>query len=100
MAIDLKYGRIVLADHPDHIPDDEPVIVFRAQDALLPDMLRHYEQRCRQEGSPERHLDRTRQSLHEISGWQADHPNSVKTPGSERSRAWLDADGEGSMTGR
>lgn len=37
MAIDLKYGRVTLENAD--IGEDEPVVVFRARDALLPKVL-------------------------------------------------------------
>jgi hypothetical protein len=89
VAIDGKYGRVEFPDHPGHIPDDEPVVVFRGRDAMLLGLLADYHQLCREAGSPERHLEMIRKRTVEIGRWQADHPDQVRVPDSESSRAWL-----------
>jgi hypothetical protein len=86
MAIDRKYGRVTL-EHGD-IADDEPVVVFRAKDKLLPKVLMYYHLFCMKAGSPKRHLDLIWDSLLTISRWQESH--STKVPDSEASREWLD----------
>lgn len=48
MARDLKYGLIVV--ERGSIPDDEPVFVLRAQDALAGETIRFYMKRREQEG--------------------------------------------------
>jgi hypothetical protein len=55
MAIDTKYGRVTTERGT--IGEDEPVVVFRAQDELLPKVLAYYHQLCLEEGSPRHHLD-------------------------------------------
>lgn len=79
MAIDTKYGRVTLENST--IPDDEPVVVFRAQDRLLPDVLRGYLDLCAAAGSPQRHTDAIRRALHAVEAWQEDH--ATKTPTSD-----------------
>lgn len=86
MAYDGKYGHVTL-EHGDHIPDDEPVIVFRAKDKLLPQVLAYYHMLCMEAGSPMRHLRILAEAHQRITGWQADH--QTKTPDSETSRAWM-----------
>lgn len=76
MAIDGKYGRVTLENST--IGEDEPVVVFRAQDRLLPDLLKVYRILCRTAGSPDRHLDLIHESTMKIRAWQAD--NFTKTP--------------------
>jgi hypothetical protein len=87
MGFDRKYGRVT-TEHGD-IPDDEPVIVFRGRDPEAPAMLEFYLGRCAGHGSPQRHLDLVGQARDLIAQWQRDHPDRVKQPDSERSRAWL-----------
>jgi len=77
MAIDTKYGRVTL-EHGD-IGDDEPVVVFRAQDRTLPALLIEYRERCLEAGSPVEHLDALEATRDRVEAWQADHP--TKTPG-------------------
>ena len=85
MGIDGKYGRVT-TEHGT-IGDDEPVVVFRAQDRLLPKLLAYYRLFCWKAGSPPRHLDLIDKALGEVEAWQQDHP--PRTPDSESSRAWL-----------
>lgn len=85
MAVDAKYGRVIL-EHG-NIEDDEPVVVFRAKDVLLPKVLMYYHLFCMKAGSPKRHLDLIWDSLLAISKWQESHP--TKVPDSETSKEWL-----------
>jgi hypothetical protein len=87
MGYDRKYGRVT-TEHDD-IPGDEPVIVFRARDRFVPAMLGYYMQLCQGGGAPERHVELVTGSIAEIEQWQLDHPDQVRTPTSERSRAWM-----------
>lgn len=86
MAQDRKYGRVTL-EHGD-IGEDEPVVVFRAQDALLPKVLMYYHLFCMKAGSPRRHLDLIMGSIEQVGEWQRSH--APRVPNSENSRNWLD----------
>jgi hypothetical protein len=77
MAIDRKYGTVTLERGT--IADDEPVVVFRAQDKLLPSVLRTYRMFCMNSGSPERHLDAIDGALAAVEAWQEDHFTKVPT---------------------
>jgi hypothetical protein len=79
MPQDGKYGHVTLERGT--IPDDEPVIVFRAQDKILPVILNFYYQRCREMGSPQHHLDLIAQRTREVIAWQAEH--FTKVPSSD-----------------
>jgi hypothetical protein len=79
MGIDGKYGRVTV-EHGT-IADDEPVVVFRAQDALLPKVLIAYHVMCHQAGSPERHLQLIQETMRRVEEWQEDH--YTKTPSSD-----------------
>ncbi len=87
MGHDSKYGKVT-TEHGD-IPDDEPVIVFRAKDKLLPAVLAIYLELCDLAGSPERHMRIVADTYSTMRTWQRDNPGKVKTPDSERSREWL-----------
>jgi hypothetical protein len=80
MPIDLKYGRVTL-ENQRNIGDDEPVIVFRAQDKLLPAVLNYYLFLCQKAGSPPHHLDGVGRVLDAVQDWQDTHP--PKTPTSD-----------------
>jgi hypothetical protein len=75
MAIDGKYGRVVTARGD--IGKDEPVVVFRAQDKLLPHLLRVYRQLCLDAGSPELHLRAIDDTLANVEGWQSTNYTQV-----------------------
>ncbi len=87
MGFDGKYGRVT-TEHGD-IPDDEPVIVFRARDIRTRGVLAHYLRLCDEGGSPVRHLRLVAETMARFIRWQEDNPDKVRTPDSERSRAWL-----------
>ncbi|MCU1656137.1 MAG: hypothetical protein JWO57_793 [Pseudonocardiales bacterium] len=75
MPKDLKYGRVTL-EHST-IGEDEPVVVFRAQDDLLPAVLEHYRLLCEQNGSPRRHLGGIDAAREQVEAWQRDHYTQV-----------------------
>ena len=75
MAVDIKYGRV--ETERGDIGDDEPVIVFRAQDALLPKVLMYYHLFCLKAGSPRHHLDGVLDALDNVRDWQADHHTQI-----------------------
>lgn len=75
MAIDLKYGRVTLERGT--IGDDEPVVVFRAQDKLLPKLLKVYKVLCDIAGSPVRHLDAIHDAAMAVKAWQENNYTQV-----------------------
>lgn len=82
MAIDFKYGQVTLERGT--IGDTEPVVVFRAQDRLLPQLLKVYRCLCELAGSPERHLQAIDDAAHAVYVWQTWNPS--KTPTSDSLR--------------
>lgn len=87
MGYDRKYGKVT-TEHGD-IPDDEPVIVFRARDIITTDLLAYYLAQCARKGSPIRHLQLIIGSIKLFGQWQLDNPHKVKVPDSERSKEWM-----------
>jgi hypothetical protein len=77
MAVDGKYGHVTL--ERGDVGEDEPVVVFRAQDAILPDVLRYYRLRCAEQGSPQHHLNLLEETIRRVRGWQEGHPTKVPT---------------------
>jgi hypothetical protein len=77
--IDGKYktsGTITkLDDTP--LPVDEPLVLFRGHDKVLPELLEAYKELCRKAGSPAQHLDSIDRLNQEIKLWQS--ANSDKT---------------------
>jgi hypothetical protein len=86
MAYDRKYGKVIL-EHGT-IGEDEPVVVFRAQDKILPKLLAYYHLFCLKEGSPRRHLNIILNTKEVIEEWQSN--NITKTPTSESSSERLE----------
>lgn len=79
MAVDLKYGRVTTERGT--IDDDEPVVVFRAQDRLLPGLLKVYRQLCESAGSPPHHVAAISDTIAAVQAWQSEH--FTKTPTSD-----------------
>jgi hypothetical protein len=80
--IDSKYqtsGDITKLDGTP-IPEDEPLILFRGKDKLLPQLLEQYQQLCREAGSPEAHISTMQSDIDGIKEWQASHQDKVKVP--------------------
>jgi len=82
MGIDGKYGRVIVENST--IGEDEPVVVFRAQDVLLPKLLKIYKILCEIAGSPQRHLDFIHESAMKVKDWQAN--NFTQVPRSDALR--------------
>ncbi len=88
MAKDMKYGQVTL--ERGHIGDDEPVVVFRARDKILHELLFKYYQLCLKAGSPQFHLDLIEQRAAEIANWQHAHASEVRSPASEGYQRYME----------
>jgi hypothetical protein len=75
VAIDTKYGRVQL-EHGS-IGEDEPVVVFRAQDKLLLKVLSAYHHLAVEAGSPAKHLAGIDATAKAVADWQRDHFTQV-----------------------
>ncbi len=75
MGFDGKYGKVT-TEFGD-IPESEPVLVFRAQDRLLPAVLFEYHRLADAFGSPEKHLGLIRAARERVLEWQAENPTKV-----------------------
>lgn len=76
MPIEYKYGRVTTERGT--IGEDEPVVLFRAQDKLLPAVLKAYLALCTSHGSPPEHVRRIEETWHKIIQWQT--ANKTKVP--------------------
>lgn len=94
MGYDGKYGKVTTQFGD--IPDDEPVIVFRARDVTTDKLLPYYAHLVMKAGSPLRHLELIWKAHQRFRSWRDANPDKVRLPDSERSRAWL---GESGMVG-
>jgi hypothetical protein len=75
VAIDNKYGRVQL--ERGSIGEDEPVVVFRAQDKLLLKVLSAYHHLAEVAGSPAKHLAGIDATAARVADWQRDHFTQV-----------------------
>jgi hypothetical protein len=78
MAIDQKYGRVTV-EHGS-IGADEPVVVFRAQDRLLPKLLKVYRYFCELAESPGQHLADIDAAASAVKDWQKTNPTKTPDP--------------------
>lgn len=78
MGYDGKYGQVT-AERKE-IPEDEPVIVFRAQDALACPVISAYYALCTRDGAGAQHLAAVQAAYTAFADWQEAHPDRVKTP--------------------
>jgi hypothetical protein len=76
MPIDNKYGKVTF-ETPNGIAEDEPIIIFRAQDAALVPTLWTYRYLCEQAGSPEEHLDAIKKVIDQSNDWIENHSSKV-----------------------
>jgi hypothetical protein len=86
LKIDGKYGmlpggsgRIKKLSGQD-VPDDEPLIVFRAQDGMSLPMLEAYARLCREAGCLPAFMAPLYRRMADFAEWQAANPGSVKVP--------------------
>lgn len=89
-VLDSETGQLVNKASGNAIPSDEPVIIFRAQDALLPDVLAAYITHL---GMSQKMADREHRlavslRLAEVLEWQAHNPLRVKTPDTVLDESW------------
>jgi hypothetical protein len=83
-VIDTETGQLVNRATGNPIPADEPVIVFRAQDAQVPYMLCRYIMLCKDVN----HRFAASIRLAEILEWQVANPLRVKEPDTVIDEAW------------
>lgn len=62
------------------LPEDEPLILFRAHDPLLPELLERYNELCIKAGCPQSQMDLLKGRIGLIKKWQAANPDKLKLP--------------------
>jgi hypothetical protein len=83
-SLDTATGQLVNRISGNAVPADEPVIVFRAQDANLPYVLNRYIMLCK---DPQHRLAASLR-LAEVLEWQAANPLRVKEPDTVLDGEW------------
>ncbi|MDB5178530.1 MAG: hypothetical protein JWN01_473 [Patescibacteria group bacterium] len=80
--IDTKYqtsGDITKLDGTP-IPADEPLMLFRGRDKLLPQLLDHYKVLRINAGSSEKFIKILQKQIDAIKQWQANNPDRIRIP--------------------
>jgi hypothetical protein len=84
MAEDRKFafenGRFVNRVSGEAIPDDEPVIIFRARDVHTISVLRHYQALANEP----HHIRAIQDRIDEFAAYQEANPHMLKEPGISR----------------
>lgn len=79
MGYSRKHGQVTVEQG--HIPDDEPVFVLRASDALAADAISAYlKMALRHPGMDGDHITAVTHTRNVFERWQAEHEDQVKTP--------------------
>jgi hypothetical protein len=65
------------------IPRDEPLILFRARDALAVPMLTHYARLCTEAGCDPGQLELLHKRIGDFLAWQKNHAKEMHLPASE-----------------
>lgn len=81
MGYDRKYGKVTTEFGS--IGNDEPVVVFRARDSLLPRVLMYYHLFCMKSDCPRYHLNTILDTFYSITQWQFRNKDKVRFPRSE-----------------
>ena len=80
--IDGKYktdGNITKMDGTP-IPDDEPLILFRAKDKLLPQVIENYKRLCQAAGCQPQQVESLGPLVQQVKDWQTANAGKVKLP--------------------
>lgn len=78
MGYDVKHGQV--STERGAIGDDEPVVVFRAQDKHLPAVLEHYRELCVSGSCGQEHTAVIDSARGQVQAWQSAHQSQVKLP--------------------
>jgi hypothetical protein len=85
---DEKFGRclIVKTSNGDVVPDDEPLILFRARDRLAVRVLEFYRQISLEDGCNDFHFDLLDKRIEEFKKFAVDHSERMKQPSITRGK--------------
>ena len=89
-AIDGKYHiqgeRIIKTGNGEAIPEDEPLILFRARDQYALDALSHYGGVCRERGCTTHQLNAIAAVIDKFEQFAQEHAGRMKEPGATKGR--------------
>ena len=84
-AIDPKFhidgDRIVKTSNGDEIPEDEPLMLFRARDWNALKALYEYREKCLADGCNDFQMQGIWDRIHAFEQFRQDHPERMKQPG-------------------
>lgn len=89
-VIDPKYhvrlstGEIVKTSNGVVVPEDEPVILFRARDRMALPALLAYRRLCLDDGCNEHQIESIGERIRAFDTYAGTHPETMKQPGSTR----------------
>jgi hypothetical protein len=75
---------IVKTSNGEPIPDDEPLMLFRARDRNVLAMLHKYRELCEADGCNEFQMDGVNNRIEAFNNFAKDHPERMKQPGITR----------------
>lgn len=78
---DLSHEVAVIKSNGDHIPDDEPMILFRARDRIALPMLAAYRQLCLDDNVTQYQIDALDLVIADFQKFATANPNRMKQPG-------------------
>lgn len=85
-AIEAREGELVIvkAATGEAVPDDEPLILFRARDRHALRMLQYYRTLCLVDGCTDFHMAGIDNRIGAFETFAAEHPERLKQPGITR----------------
>lgn len=86
MGYSRKHGRVTTERK--QVPDDEPVFVIRAADALACPLLSAYYNLCTKNGAAVDHAVSVEAEYTRFADWQEAHPERVKLPDTRPGEYW------------
>jgi len=89
-VIDPKYHiegeKIIKTSNGEEVPDDEPMILFRARDNLAVDMLKTYLQISIEAGCTDHQILGVTERISEFERFAYENPERMKQPGCTRGK--------------
>jgi len=84
-VIDPKYHiegeKIINTSNGEEVPDDEPMILFRARDNLAVNMLKTYWQISIEAGCTDHHISGVAERISQFERFAYENPERMKQPG-------------------
>lgn len=96
-VIDAKFhvegDQIIKTSSGETVPENEPLILFRARDYLALPMLRYYRHLCVADGCNDYQMAALDGVITRFEQYAVDHPEMIKQPGVTRGAPWIPKQG-------